>query len=58
MPDDQTHKTARIPRWVKVQAAFVLLLILIVAAMSTGILGGQGHDYAAPSGGQQHMGGH
>lgn len=31
------------PRWVKVQGAFVVLLILVVVAMSSGLLGGHGH---------------
>lgn len=59
MADDQNRfSTARTPRWVKVQATFVLLLILVVAAMSTGFLGGHGHDYGALPDNEQHVGGH
>lgn len=30
------------PRWVKVQGAVIALLILVVVAMSSGLLGGHG----------------
>jgi hypothetical protein len=46
------------PRWVKVQGALVLLLILVVVAMSTGLTGGHGHAEGAPPGGERHTGGH
>lgn len=46
------------PRWVKVQAAFVALLILVVVAMLSGLLGGHGHGGSVSSGHQQPMGEH
>lgn len=44
------------PRWVKVQGAFIALLILVVVAMSSGLLGGHGGGMSP--GHQQMMGGH
>ncbi len=59
MASDWNDPTVRTPLWVKVQGALVVLLILVVIAMATGLLGGHGHDYGAPSGGQQqHRGQH
>ena len=59
MTSDRNEPTSEIPLWVKAQGALVVLLFLVVAAMSTGFLGGHGHDYGAPSGDQpQHMGEH
>ncbi|MGY6709459.1 MAG: hypothetical protein ACXIVF_14150 [Rhizobiaceae bacterium] len=59
MASDRNGPTSETPLWVKVQGALVALLILVVAAMSTGFLGGHGHDYGAPSGDhQQHIGEH
>lgn len=43
------------PRWVKVQGVFVLLLMLIVTAMSAGLIGGHGHTYDASSDREHHM---
>ena len=45
------------PRWVKVQGAFVALLILVVVAMSSGLLGGHGHGGGTSPGHRQTLGG-
>jgi hypothetical protein len=59
MASDRNDPTSETPLWVKVQGSLVLLLILVVIAMATGLLGGHGRDYGTPSGDQQqHMGGH
>ena len=46
------------PRWVKVQGTFVALLILVVVAMSSGLLGGHGRSGSISLGHQQSTGGH
>lgn len=50
--------TGSTPRWVKVQGTFVALLILVVVAMSSGLLGGHGHGGNMSLGHQQTTGGH
>jgi hypothetical protein len=44
MARDRKDPTVRTPLWVKVQGSLVLLLILVVIAMSTGLLGQHGHE--------------
>lgn len=58
MASDRNDPANGTPLWVKVQGAFVVLLILVVAAMSTGFLGEHGPDHGTPSDDQQHMGEH
>ncbi len=58
MASDRNDPIVRTPLWVKVQGAFVVLLILAVAAMSTGFLGEHGPNHGTPSDDQQHMRGH
>lgn len=54
--DDSSIGSA--PRWVKVQGAFVALLILVVAAMSSGLLGEHGHGGGMSHGNQPTVGGY
>jgi Mg/Co/Ni transporter MgtE len=58
MAGDRDDPNIQTPLWVKVQGAFVVLLILVVAAMSTGFLGAHGPDHGALQDHQQHMGRH
>jgi hypothetical protein len=48
------HPSEPIPRWAKIQGVFVLLLILVVLAMSSGLLRhGPGGHGAAPASGER-----
>lgn len=53
----ENRGASRTPRWVKVQGAFILLLILLVIAMSAGLIGGHGDMHGAPSDHEQSIGG-
>ena len=48
-PPPEVRQSAGVPRWAKVQGVFVVLLIVVVIAMSSGLVGLGGHPGAGPA---------